>query len=160
MSPLYAWARKFMHPALHHKIIHRMPAGYSGTPLLKKLGIKAGYSLLLLHPPEHYLELLGELPENCQVLDKATSQSADFVHLFCTSQEELAIWSTVAKDTIKKTGMLWVSWPKGKSNISTDLKRDPIREHFLQLGLVDVKVAAVDDDWSGLKFVYRVKDRD
>ncbi|MEO0877880.1 MAG: DUF3052 domain-containing protein, partial [Bacteroidota bacterium] len=83
-----------------------MPAGYSGTPLLKKLGIKAGYSLLLLHPPEHYLELLGELPENCQVLDKATSQSADFVHLFCTSQEELAIWSTVAKDTIKKTGML------------------------------------------------------
>ena len=136
-----------------------MPAGYSGTPLLKKLGIKSGFSLLLLDAPTHFLELVGELPEGCQFLTQATTEAADFVHLFCKSQEDLIKWSNLAKEAIKKDGMLWVSWPKGKSSISTDLKRDPIREHFLNLGLVDVKVAAVDDDWSGLKFVYRVKDR-
>lgn len=136
-----------------------MPSGYSGTPLLKKLGIKPGFSLLLLNAPAHYLELVGELPEGCQLLTEANPATADFVHLFCTSQEDLATWSSLAKDAITKNGMLWISWPKGKSSIPTDLKRDPIRNHFLDLGLVDVKVAAVDDDWSGLKFVYRIKDR-
>ncbi len=136
-----------------------MPAGYSGTPLLKKLGIKRGYDILLINAPEHYHQLLGELPDDCQRLKEAIGNTANFVHLFCTSQEDLIRWSPIAKEAIKKDGMLWVSWPKGKSSIPTDLKREPIREHLLELGLVDVKVAAIDEDWSGLKFVYRVKDR-
>ena len=136
-----------------------MPAGYSGTPLLKKLGIKAGNTLLLLNAPEHYLGLLGDLPEGCTMIELADEIQADFVHLFCQTTESLELLAPTAKAALKKDGMLWVSWPKGKSTIPTDLKRDPIRTYLLDLGLVDVKVAAVDDDWSGLKFVYRLKDR-
>ena len=136
-----------------------MPAGYSGTPLLKKLGIKAGYQLLLINTPDHYIELLGELPQDCTILQTQEQSAADFIHLFCQTTEQLVLHAASAKACLKKDGLLWVSWPKGKSKIATDLKREPIREHLLDLGLVDVKVAAVDEDWSGLKFVYRLKDR-
>lgn len=136
-----------------------MPSGYSGTPLLNKLGIKAGYQLLLLNAPDNYLELLGDLPEDCSILESSSDSPADFIHLFCQTMESLALQAPLAKAALKKDGMLWISWPKGKSSIPTDLKRDPIRTFLLDLGLVDVKVAAVDEDWSGLKFVYRLKDR-
>ena len=136
-----------------------MPAGYSGTPLLKKLGIKPDYALIIWQQPEHYFDLLGELPAGCSLLDESAAESADFIHLFCKQRDELIQQAPIAKAALKKTGMLWVSWPKGSSDIPTDLKRDPIRTYLLGLGLVDTKVAAVDDDWSGLKFVYRVKDR-
>lgn len=136
-----------------------MPAGYSGTPLLKKLGIKAGYRLLLLDTPDHYRGLVGDLPEGCILLESTEDGPADFIHLFCRTMEELERQAPTVKAALDKGGMLWISWPKGKSSIPTDLKRDPIRDHFLDLGLVDVKVAAVDEDWSGLKFVYRLKDR-
>ena len=137
-----------------------MPSGYSGTPLARKLGIKEGFSVLLYQPPEHYWDLFLDLPENLELLEEIPSEGiVDFIHLFCTSWEELTSLSRNYMNALKKDGLLWVSWPKGKSSIPTDLKRDPIREHLLDIGLVDVKVAAVDEDWSGLKFVYRKKDR-
>ena len=136
-----------------------MPAGYSGTPLAKKLGIKEGFQILLYNQPTHYFELFADFPNHVHQLTETTSESADFIHIFCTSHEELQTIGPTYKSALKKEGLLWVSWPKGASSIPTDLKRDPIRTYFLDLGLVDVKVAAVDEDWSGLKFVYRRKDR-
>ncbi|MFD0861990.1 DUF3052 domain-containing protein [Sungkyunkwania multivorans] len=134
-------------------------AGYSGTPLSKKLGLKDGFSVLLVNPPDHYLKLLGDLPSNIHFLEDLTSEKADFIHLFCTSLSQLEKKALALKPILKKTGMLWVSWPKGSSEIPTTLKREPIRDRLTAMGLVDIKVCAVDQDWSGLKFVYRAKDR-
>lgn len=136
-----------------------MPAGYSGTPLAKKLGIKEGYTLLLYNQPEHYFDLFVDLPNDLQIVEEIIPESTDFIHIFCTTIEELEHHSKKYKIALKKEGLLWVSWPKGASSIPTNLKREPIREHLLSIGLVDVKVAAIDNDWSGLKFVYRLKDR-
>lgn len=136
-----------------------MPAGYSGTPLARKLGIKDGYTIVLYHPPSHYFELFSDLPENLDIREDKQTESADFIHLFCTSINELEEVALAHKKALKKNGMLWVSWPKGSSSIKTDLKRDYIREYLIENGLVDVKVAAIDEDWSGLKFMYRVEDR-
>ncbi|MCB0497457.1 MAG: DUF3052 domain-containing protein [Cyclobacteriaceae bacterium] len=136
-----------------------MPAGYSGTPLAKKLGIKPGFALLLYNAPENYFKLFDDLPDDLVILSGPQSEMADFIHLFCVSLDELKSAFAKYKPALKKTGMLWISWPKGGVPIATDLKRDPIREHLLANGLVDIKVAAVDDTWSGLKFMYRVKDR-
>lgn len=136
-----------------------MPAGYSGTPLAKKLGIKPAYTIYLHNQPTHYFELFSDLPEELSQTNELNSESIDFIHVFCTTFDELSNIALACKNALKKKGLLWVSWPKGKSKIPTDLKRDPIREYLLELGLVDVKVAAIDDDWSGLKFVYRVEDR-
>ncbi|WP_222984192.1 DUF3052 domain-containing protein [Flagellimonas meishanensis] len=134
-------------------------SGYSKTPLAKKLGIKEGFSILLYNPPNHYWKLFSDLPPNLHIKNNLGDELVDFIHIFCTSEKELHKNATHYKKALKKDGMLWVSWPKGSSSINTDLKREPVREHLLAIGLVDIKVAAVDDDWSGLKFVYRVKDR-
>ncbi|MEQ5790025.1 DUF3052 family protein [Muricauda sp. NFXS6] len=138
-----------------------MTAGYSGTPLAKKLGLKEGLKLLLFNPPEHYFELFSDLPTNLNIvdIDPSKENNVDFIHLFFTSFDDLQTQATKYIRVLKKNGLLWISWPKGQSNIQTDLKRDLIREHILDLGLVDVKIAAIDEDWSGLKFVYRTKDR-
>lgn len=136
-----------------------MPAGYSGTPLSKKLGIKEGFSMLLVNQPDHYLNLFSDFPENVNFLNGPKPESADFIHLFCAEESELIKHSSSCKKALKKNGIFWVSWPKGSSKIKTDLKREPVRDHLLAIGLVDVKVAAIDEDWSGLKFVYRLKDR-
>ncbi|MCB0476277.1 MAG: DUF3052 domain-containing protein [Flavobacteriaceae bacterium] len=134
-------------------------AGYSGTPLAKKLGIKEGFSIILYNQPEYYFKLFTDMPKNLEQLEKDQLQDADFIHLFCTSFEELKTVSERYKPRLKPNGLLWISWPKGTSGIKTDLKRDTIREYMLFIGLVDVKVAAIDNEWSGLKFVYRLKDR-
>jgi len=136
-----------------------MSAGYSGTPLAKKLGIKEGIKILLYNRPDHYWNLFSDLPESIKELDSIDKEQADFIHVFCKTIEEFEKIIPVYKTALKKTGMLWVSWPKGSSKISTDLKRDFIRSYVLRIGLVDIKVAAIDEDWSGLKFVYRVSDR-
>lgn len=136
-----------------------MPSGYSKTPLAKKLGLKAGHQVYLYNEPEHYFELFTDLPEEINQKDTLHPDSCDFIHLFCTSREELLSLVPESKLALRKSATLWVSWPKGKSSIATDLKRDIIREMLLSAGLVDVKVAAIDEDWSGLKFVYRLKDR-
>ena len=137
-----------------------MSVGYSETPFVKKLGIKDGFSILLHNPPENYFDLFADLPENISVLKEGSAEKADFIHVFCTSFQELRDIACKYKTVLKKNGMLWISWPKGSSKIPTDLQRDPIREYLLSIGLVDVKVAAIDEDWSGLKFMYRLKDRD
>lgn len=134
-------------------------AGYSTRPLFKKLGIKPGFTVLVVNSPKPYPEFFSEWPEELNLVEKGSGDSIDFIHLFCTTNEELVESSKGAIPLLKKNGMLWVSWPKGKSGIQTELKREPIREYFLSQGLVDTKVAAVDETWSGLKFVYRLKDR-
>ncbi len=134
-----------------------MPAGYSATPLAKKLGIKPGYRMLLINEPDHYGDLFEDLPGDL-ILDH-DGTNIDFAHLFITKEEVLEAQVRDIMGRLKKTGMLWISWPKGASKIETNLNRDIIREAVLEIGLVDVKVAAVDEDWSGLKFMYRKKDR-
>lgn len=136
-----------------------MPAGYSGTPLLKKLGIKPDTHLLWVDIPPHYSDLIGVLPENTQFLQEDGEELADFIHVFMLKKNQLANELLRLKPRLKKDGMIWISWPKQRSSIATDLNRDIIREAGLAAGLVDVKVCAVDEDWSGLKFVYRKKDR-
>ncbi len=136
-----------------------MPTGYSGTPLAKKLGIKESSVILLYNRPDYYYDLFSDFPLGVKEVHEIQQESIDFIHLFCTTFEELQRIANTYKSALKMNGMLWVSWPKGSSKIETDLKRDPIREYLMSIGLVDVKVAAVDNDWSGLKFVYRLKDR-
>ncbi len=133
-------------------------SGYSGTPLVKKLGIKEGFHVLFVNEPDHYHELLIDCPP-IHFSKSKISETIDFIHLFCTKILRFEEVSLRVKPLLKKNGMLWVSWPKGSSKIETDLSRDYIRIFLLNKGLVDVKVCAIDSDWSGLKFVYRVKDR-
>lgn len=133
-------------------------AGYSGTPLIKKLGIKPGQRVALLNGPPHYLKLLGSLPEEVSCSEQL-SGNLDFIQLFATSAAELKQRFAQAKRCLARDGMLWVSWPKKASGMATDINENLVREIGLGLGLVDVKVCAVDEIWSGLKFVYRRGDR-
>jgi len=114
---------------------------------------------MLHNQPKHYFDLFEDLPDDLEVVKKPNSESIDFIHVFCTQFSDLVKQTDILKPALKKTGLMWVSWPKGNSKIQTDLMRDPIREYLLGVGLVDVKVAAVDEVWSGLKFVYRLIDR-
>ncbi|NHF59008.1 DUF3052 domain-containing protein [Flavobacteriaceae bacterium TP-CH-4] len=137
-----------------------MSSGYSKTPLGKKLGLKEGFKIVLYQQPENYFDLLQYWPEGIAILEDAQTESSDFIHLFCLHFEELQQVLSTYIQALKKNGSLWVSWPKGTSGIETDLNRDVIREYILKTTpLVDVKVAAVDQDWSGLKFMYRLKNR-
>ncbi|MBE7470304.1 MAG: DUF3052 domain-containing protein [Anaerolineae bacterium] len=133
-------------------------AGYSKTPLLKKLGIKPGSRLIILNAPENYAQTLGELPENVTVA-AALSGPLDLIHFFTTRRDALAAEFPRLKQALDSAGMLWISWPKRAAKVETDLTEDIIRAIGLDNGLVDVKVAAVDEVWSGLKFVFRLKDR-
>ncbi len=133
-------------------------AGYSGKPLAMKLGIREGFRVSFVGAPSHYRSLLGPLPPGVEVIGSRGTR-LDLLHLFALDQPHLITAMPRAKGRIKVDGMLWVSWPKQTSRISTDLNETAVREIGLSNGLVDVKVAAVDDDWSGLKFVYRLKDR-
>ena len=134
-------------------------AGYSQTPLEKKLGIKDGFVVKFVNEPNYYLNLFANFPTTITYSENKKNHSLDFIHFFCTTFKELEDNAPILKDQLKKDGTLWVSWPKASSGIITNLKRDLIREYILNVGLVDVKVCAVDEKWSGLKFVYRVKDR-
>lgn len=133
-------------------------AGYSGTPLLKKLGVKANTALYTFRAPDHYDQLLGPLPEGAMLKAKLAG-SLDFIHLFVKEQAVFEKEFLRAQKVLKKDGMLWVSWPKKASKVATDLDENIIRDFGLANGLVDVKVCAVDEVWSGLKFVFRLKDR-
>lgn len=133
-------------------------AGYSGTPLIKKLGIKPGSCFYISDAPEDYFDWLSPLPDNLQVKEKLTGDF-DFIHLFVTSRGSFQLQFSKSKKHLRKDGMMWISWPKKSSGVVTDLDENIIREVGLKEGLVDVKVCAVNEIWSGLKFVYRVKDR-
>jgi len=132
--------------------------GYSGTPLPKKLGIKPGFRVQLLRAPEDVrAELSGALSQ-CKILKNGGL--LDFTMIFTASRKELTKdFSRVAK-TLSPAGMLWVSWPKKSSGVASDLDENIVRGVGLNAGLVDVKVCAVTDIWSGLKFVRRLKDRE
>jgi len=133
-------------------------AGYSETPLQKKLGIKEGFSVFILQPPPHYFDWISPMPPGVKVKTKLAGE-IDFIHLFIKEQKVFVKEFNRCKKNLKKDGMMWISWPKKASKVTTDLDENIIREFGLKNGLVDVKVCAVDEVWSGLKFVYRVKDR-
>jgi hypothetical protein len=133
-------------------------AGYSGTPLAKKLGIKPGTLLCVVNAPADYAALLAPLPENVAIV-REVSEGADIVHVFVKRRSELVKLINIHKDKIKQNGAIWVSWPKKAAKIATDVTEDTVREIALPLGLVDIKVCAVDEVWSGLKLVIRKENR-
>lgn len=130
-------------------------AGYSGTPLWKKLGYKAGVSAYVESKPSNYISLLT-LPADVVVtwLPRAKSDM-EFVHLFATSASQLKSKLESVRKRIVPGGVIWVSWPKKSSGVTSDITEDTIRDLALPMGLVDVKVCAVDEVWSGLKLVIR-----
>jgi len=129
-------------------------AGYSGTPLSAKLGIKAGYEILLVGPPEEYFKLIEPLPENVKVAARP-SKNTDLVHIFTSRKTELAKALNSYRGKLKPTAVVWVSWPKKAARVPTDITEDTVREVALPLGFVDIKVCAVTAVWSGLKLVIR-----
>jgi hypothetical protein len=135
-----------------------MQAGYSSNPLVKKLGIKEGYRCLILNEPDNYVDLLEEIPVDTEFTDTVDGDF-DFIHVFVTEHEQLTQHWNSWKNALKKTGIIWVSWPKQTSQLATDLNGNDVRAFGLAGGLVDTKVCAIDHDWSGLKFMYRKTDR-
>jgi len=133
-------------------------SGYSGTPLVRKLGIKPGMRVAWVRAPSHISELIGPLPAGTTELARP-GRGMDLVHLFVTTQIDLGRRFGPLAERLAPAGMLWVSWPKKTSELFDGLGREEVRRIGLDLGLVDVKVCAVDADWSGLKFVRRLKDR-
>ena len=134
-----------------------MPAGYSRTPLAKKLGYKAGFRVFLDGAPETYRPSLDPLPDDVQFLAKLDGD-LDLIHLFTDSAKDLAAKLKRHVKKIKPNGTIWVSWPKKASKVPTDITEDTIRAVMGET-LVDVKVCAVDEVWSGLKLVIRVEER-
>ena len=133
-------------------------AGYSGTPLVKKLGVKENSEVYVYNPPKDYFDWLSPLPMGVKVKPRVMGE-LDFIHLFTPQLNVFKKQFLECKKHLKKNGMLWISWPKKASKMDTDLDENIIRDFGLANGLVDVKVCAVDEVWSALKFVVRVKDR-
>jgi len=133
-------------------------AGYSTTPLHKKLGLKEGLNVKLINAPDNYPSLISEMADKLVFKNKATS-GLNFIHLFSNRAKELETKLPLLKEQISKDGIIWVSWYKKSSGKATEVTEDMVRNTALAIGLVDVKVCAVDENWSGLKLVYRLKDR-
>ena len=133
-------------------------AGYSGTPLIKKLGIKDTFEVSFVNAPADYIKQL-ELPSTVNVKTISRSKQLDLIQVFVKSRTALIMAFTQYPPKMKLNGMLWISWPKKSSGVQTDLDENVVRNVGLASGLVDVKVCAVDDIWSGLKFVFRLQDR-
>jgi hypothetical protein len=134
-------------------------AGYSGTPLVKKLGFKEGFRAALVNPPKNFQRELDPLPDSVTLFDGTLPKGLDLILLFVDSQKTLAKEFPRLAKKLFPSGMLWIAWPKKASGMNTDLSDNTVRHIGLDAGLVDVKVCAVNDVWSGLKFVYRLKDR-
>lgn len=133
-------------------------AGYSKRSLVEKLGIKDSMRIAIINQPNDYKKDLGKIPDNAAV-KKKLSGSLDFIQYFSAGKKDLEAAFSDLKKSIKHNGMLWISWPKLTSGLKTDLNENIVREIGLKNGLVDIKICAVNEIWSGLKFVYRVKDR-
>jgi len=131
-------------------------AGYSGTPLAQKLGLKAGHALVTIGAPADYRALIGTIA-NDLVIGTRISAKADVVHLFTARRTELDRLLSDCRSTLKPTATVWVSWPKKASKVASEVTEDLVREVALPLGFVDVKVCAVSDVWSGLKLVVRTE---
>lgn len=139
-------------------VIEPSTQGYSGTPLAKKLGIKNGFKIRLVNQPDYYFQLFNDMPENIRILtDKKTKKN--LIHYFTKQAKDLYKDISFLKSEIEANGMIWISWPKKASKVPTDITEDVVRELALTKGLVDIKVCAVDEIWSGLKLVIPVKDR-
>lgn len=130
------------------------PTGYSGTPLMQKLGIKSGMRVHLSQAPDGYLELLGQGMDDVEQV-KTCRGLFNMMQLFVTSRMLLERNLVRFKKYLEQDGMIWVSWPKKSSGVKTDITEDVIREVCLPMQLVDVKVCAIDATWSGLKLVIR-----
>jgi hypothetical protein len=135
-----------------------MPVGYSSRSLAEKLGLKSGMNVYFGDLPPSVKPIL-KLPDGVNVLTALLRDPADLIHFFSTRKRELAKQFPLLKSALGPDGMLWISWPKRAAKMETDLDENSVRKIGLANGLVDVKVISVDDVWSGLKFVYRVKDR-
>ena|ERR1051325_6020261 len=133
-------------------------AGYSGTPLVKKLGIKPGARVGLVNAPDNFQATLGELPDDVKFV-KSNTKSLDLILCFVLSERILARDFVKLTQRLTSNGMIWIAWPKKSSGVATDLTFERVQRIGLDAGLVDVKICAIDDTWSGLKFVYRLKDR-
>lgn len=135
-----------------------MTAGYSGTPLAKKLGIKQGFTVLSVNTPDNFFELVEPLPNGVVILNSSQTQ-IDLIHFFTNSRDELFKELADQRNWIKQNGAIWVSWYKKAAKLPTEITEDTVREAAFPLGLVDVKVCAVDEKWSGLKLVIRKENR-
>jgi hypothetical protein len=133
-------------------------AGYSGTPLPKKLGLRENQRIALVNAPAGFEKTLGALPQNAEIV-KRLSYPLDLVILFVDQEKHLTKQFSSIASKLAPNGMIWVAWPKKSSGVPTDLTFDRVQRIGLDSGLVDVKICAVDEVWSGLKFVIRVKDR-
>jgi hypothetical protein len=135
-----------------------MTTGYSGTSLAKKLGIKEGFAVAAINAPENFEELLDPIPPRVTINDKA-KQNTDLIHFFTNSRDELAKGLAKYKNQIKQDGAIWVSWYKKAAKLPSEITEDVVRDVALPLGLVDIKVCAIDEKWSGLKLVIRRENR-
>ena len=133
-------------------------AGYSGTPLGQKLGIKPDATVVTINAPANYRQLLGKFANDARFTNRVIANS-DFVHLFTKRRSELEKQLKRLRSKLADAGTLWVSWPKKSAGVPTDITEDVIRAVALPLGLVDIKVCAVDETWSGLKLVIRRSNR-
>lgn len=133
-------------------------AGYSGTPLEKKLGIKPGMVIRLVNEPKHYLGLFQFWPEGL-VYEEGEGVLKDFIHYFARENAVLQADFPLLVQEMKENAMLWVSWPKQAAKTETDLNGNIVRDSGRKQGLIDIKVCAVDSTWSAIKFVKRIKDR-
>ena len=133
-------------------------AGYSGTALPQKLGIKPCLVVVTMNPPTNYRRLLGTIPEGVTFSDRLKPDSS-FVHIFIQERSELEQRLSALRGKIADTGTVWVSWPKKSSRVRTDVTEDVVRAVALPLGFVDVKVCAIDETWSGLKLMVRRSNR-
>ncbi len=152
-----------------------MTTGYSGTPLAKKLGFKEGMTVVAVDAPDNYAELLAPLPPNVELfnadvaalqkparskgIDLTGFHKIDILHIFTNSRDGLARSLAEGRGLIKQNGAIWISWYKKAAKLPTEITEDTVREVALPLGLVDVKVCAVDEKWSGLKLVIRKENR-
>jgi hypothetical protein len=133
-------------------------SGYSATPLPRKLGIKEGLRVAVLSAPDGFDRTLGRLPDGVQVRRQARG-TVDVILFFVTRRAELARRFPTMKRALEPDGGLWIAWPKKTSGVATDLAFEQVQEIGLGAGLVDNKVCAIDDTWSGLRFAYRLADR-
>jgi hypothetical protein len=133
-------------------------AGYSGTPLPRKLGIKPGMRVTLINAPVGFRDVLGELPAGARVTSRLRGESGVILAFF-TEPAALARRLPGLREALAPDGGLWLAWPKRSSGVATDLGEREVREFGLEAGLVDNKICAIDETWSGLRFVYRLTDR-
>lgn len=133
-------------------------AGYSNRSISEKLGVKNGMEVVLINPPHEYIKELQKETKSL-IINRSLEDNASFIHFFTKELRDLKEIFIDLKTNLSKDGVLWISWPKKSSGVKTNLDENVIRGIGLKNGLVDIKVIAIDKVWSGLKFVYRIKDR-